>query len=323
MPKNQIELPRRKQLEAIILDSKSFPILEASIDYCNKRLSEIKSDAICYNSSKPLDRTQLSDLFKIVKKDVDIFLEVSEIKSPTIVAPQEPYTLIHDLKSVPGTCLILGGVLYFSIGASETLGNLNNIPNLSNSLLHIGIGASCILAGSLLGMIINPNPNCYYAPLGKISVLNYNEQEASLILAHEYTHHIQKLKWGTRGFCGRIVNPAFNSFCEGFARGVERNIAGFYTKITGDTSYEATCLEKRHIPELKVVYDWLCKQTNQKPNKDLMGNGYFQDLEEKHFFKKRPNDYAIGNTALYLKEITQGRRIYQNIIAGNFEFSLP
>ena len=118
-----------------------------------------------------------------------------------------------------------------------------------------------------------------------------------LIMAHEYTHHIQK----EEGFF--LDNVDY--FYEGQARTVQRHISFKKQTDEGNSAYVLENLQSYDLPELQATYIWLSKNYGKTPIKSLC-----QDLTK-----------TIGNTFLLLMERKFGTGIHKEIMAGKYQLS--
>ena len=134
-----------------------------------------------------------------------------------------------------------------------------------------------------------------------------------LIMAHEYTHHIQK----EEGFF--LDNVDY--FYEGQARTVQRHISFKKQTDEGNSAYVLENLQSYDLPELQATYIWLSKNYGKTPIKSLC-----QDLTKTSDLKylrnyNIPTKHAICNTFLLLMERKFGTGIHKEIMAGKYQLS--
>ncbi len=142
------------------------------------------------------------------------------------------------------------------------------------------------------------------------------EPRGSLIpvLAHEYTHHVQKHKF--------LFLPYL---LEGQARSVQRHISGVYTERENNPTFLSHNLMHFDLPELKVAYLWLCQKHDIAPKIYLCQP---QTKKEKQYlriaekFKEKntkPNYHMMGNAFFSVLEFLEGKGIHRDIISEKYQ----
>ncbi len=127
----------------------------------------------------------------------------------------------------------------------------------------------------------------------------------TVLLAHEYVHHIQKLK-------GFFFERRFSLLgaTEGHARGVERLWAQQKTRSGQGPAFEYHQLSLR-LPELRRAYEALCDHFRTVPKKALQG-----DTRAPHGQSAEMDPRGYGYVMFRVCELSLGSGIYRDLIRG-------
>jgi len=298
---------KRSELEGLLLNKNAFSLLEDVLKRDNELEDEIRYKYSDYG--KFVSKARLKELLKEVKPEVDDFLGISDMPTPSIVTSNCNALLLPLLRLPTLPLAFYGGAHFFGGG----LGLLLVKGDILSDFASVGLGLTALIGAGIWEQAVNPDPDTYN-PFGhRVAIGRAHEEEASVTIAHEYAHHVQKKKWGSKSFDIR-----YSSFFEGFCRGVERNTA---KKRYEEHNNERALKDHftRHIPEIKVVYNWMCECLGKYPDRKAMQYVPYGHTRGKWLWKA-PCNHALGNAALYLYESTQGTRIYKDILKGDFAF---
>lgn len=129
--------------------------------------------------------------------------------------------------------------------------------------------------------------------------------QTEMLLAHEYTHHVQKL-------LGVFPKSrlALTGATEGHARGVERLWAEQRTRHGQGARFEFHQLSFR-LPELRRTYVALCERHGTIPKESLLGD---TPASKKPSEEMDPRDY--GYALFRACELGKGQGIYRDLIRG-------
>jgi hypothetical protein len=140
------------------------------------------------------------------------------------------------------------------------------------------------------------NTGAYDCLLGKIFYADDSTiDELPEILGHEFTHYIQALSG--------MFSQTTTLFQEGCARGVERQIAELNAKRFDPQEYNTSFL-RRHIDEIENTLD-IHRRYQEWFSPSLPHTWPFM----KH---------DLGNALFYLAEAKHGKRIYADVLRGDF-----
>lgn len=126
------------------------------------------------------------------------------------------------------------------------------------------------------------------------------------IIAHEYTHHIQR----RRG----INKMKWSVFMEGHARGVQRKISQNFMEREDNEAFMYNTLDIT-LDEFKKAYEFMCEELGIPANKNLV------KTKTGRYRKREINSYDIGNALFSILKEKHGDGIYRKMIHGNFSFS--
>lgn len=157
---------------------------------------------------------------------------------------------------------------------------------------------------AFLGISPIINPNCRLSPeyedeyFSETQTMTLNNSRRKILItsfAHEYAHHICNLKG---------IEDSCSFFEEGFARGIEREIARQFANEERDCTflYEIT---QEDATELCKTYLWLCDIHDQKIKKNLLKN----NSKEEFLFT-----YCIGNSYFLMEETKGKKEIYRHVL---------
>jgi len=124
------------------------------------------------------------------------------------------------------------------------------------------------------------------------------------VIAHEYTHHLQRelIPLRTITINNQRQTIDINALSEGMARGVERHISHTYMERE-DNEMFLQAITDNTVPELKNAYANLCRHLNKTPNKELAKGA-----------KLNMGIYSLGNAYFYLEETKNGKGVYRDAL---------
>ncbi len=140
------------------------------------------------------------------------------------------------------------------------------------------------------------------------------ESMLTVLIAHEYAHHLQEEIIGPRG-------PDYRFFSEGHARGIERHISNLYAAERNDPWFASKASEHT-TGELAAVYLWMCRSKRKMSRAiPVIHQNKGMRLANKYMdYKGMPIPHAFGNTIFYLAEKRHGDGIYADALNGNVDF---
>ena len=125
-------------------------------------------------------------------------------------------------------------------------------------------------------------------------------------ISHEYAHHIQSYFL--------IENKFTQSFREGHAIGIQRNISKIYAEKEDNKNFLVQALE-RDIYNVLKTYLWSCQENCKEPNISICR--VFENSYHKEIFKISPiiiDPYSLGNSFMLLQEEVYGHEIYRKML---------
>jgi len=256
------------------------------IEMINKNMPGDVSGKTNDNSSSELEKLLSSkpkDLIKIIKNDVDSFLDVSGVSTPKIYKSSFLPLFLEGFTSVGATTLAIKGS--FSMLSIVTGSNFFDILN---SYIPSWLEAS-ILGGFFNNTLYYKSDNSHYDNIFRFIVLGGKKYDSPTSIAHEYTHRVQSSK-------GLHTLRKYISFQEGHAMCVERIIGKFYS-------------EKYAFPKLRQLSDELY-------------TGYLNNaiLSLTTGDTKNISPYVLGTTIFSAYEHEFGQSIYKDVLKDDFEW---
>ncbi len=289
-------------LTKLLLKDENIPVLK---DVLNSRIHEFRhleklNEAGKLDLGNYVKPGELEDLLLHVKKNVDEFLGVSNIKPPKIK--------YHNLLSYQSMMSLSGYAAsgYFVVSAVASNGS-------ELERLCAGLMGTVILGASSIMHLIYCMDSCYNKITKTIDVKKNNKASLVTTIAHEYSHHVQR---------GKL--PPFSSkyeiFREGHAIGVERYIAEMYSERGNNPAflYEAS---KRRLYQMTQAYFWMCTRLGKSVNANLVKKA--ESLREKISPResgRKPNPHAFGTALFSIYEQKHSKGIYKDMLHCNFEF---
>lgn len=148
--------------------------------------------------------------------------------------------------------------------------------------------------------------NGYISEFKAIPVEKGNLAKTLKVLAHEYAHHVQNMRFGEQVFDESLA------FAEGHAIGVERAVMEQYALAKNNEAFRQGSLERTY-GHLKSIYRMACSINGINENKDLM----FADEKETEsacspFGGILP--HVLGDAFFCINESVQGKHIYANAL---------
>ena len=303
----QIENPN---MERLLLRGENIPPLEELLNaeaQRFKKLQELKEQGKL-NFGDKIKSDELRELFPKISAEVNGLLGVESIDTPSFGY----YSLFRPgLNTTP---IMLAYVISASIPIMAGTSMLINQNLERSSLIIAGMGALALIATAQTHWEMTKF--IHYNPLSKFVNLK-RDLRAKLIpsAGHEYTHHIQNLKVASG------VLRKYYIFREGHARGVERHLSNDYREREDNEAFLYDILDTT-VGELKSAYVWLCRKLGKPVRKNLLktksSSGEAGSLVG--LISIKPSPHSIGNTLFSLYEAQYGKRIYSDMIQGNFAF---
>ena len=256
------------------------------IEMINKNMSDDVSGKTNDNPSlelKKLLSSKPKDLIKIVKNDVDSFLNISGVSTPQIYKSSRLSSILESS--------VLCGITTMAIEGSFSL--LSNVTGANffdslNSYMPSWLEVSTF--GAFIGSTVLYEPdNSHYNNLFRLIMFGGKKYNGPTTIAHEYTHHVQSSK-------GLHTLRKYISLQEGHAVCVERIIGKSYS-------------EKYTFPKLRQLSDEL--YTGHLNNAILA-------LTTRD--TKNISPYALGTAIFSIYEYEFGQNIYKDVLKDDFEW---
>ncbi len=256
----------------------------------HKMYSELVESPYIKNKSSAtnpiLNKSELEDTFVEVKKEVDSFLGISNITTPSFGY----FGLFNRISlaniSITGLYTNSANFLYGLHGLISDFrlayeyGVIQNISS-GNALLVLWGGISFYLGHRLHSSLSHGS----YNSLEKLINLPKDRRTIIIpIMAHEYAHHVLRECLGLK--CGHKI------FSEGFAKGVAKYIAGLYGEREENVAF---------IDEILVDTLYSCIKYKSLQNK-----------------KNKQDAHTVGRILFQIWEFEKGKSIYNDIIHKRF-----
>lgn len=292
------ELTSRQHVERFLGQKGNLEILEDNLASFGREYQLIRS-LQGFNPGKRLSYASLWEVLPEVRKEVLFFLGVPEIGSVHFMV----FDRQDILRKAFFAGLLVAGMVYSR--------NPDNSPESLLSSVATGLAG----AASLICYGYKECVQSSFSGDGTITLSERNIVPATPSLAHELTHQVCM----ERGLLKERKNP----IAEGFARGVEREIARAFAERYGNPLYMNEPV-KQTVMELKDAYLLVCEMQGLKPRESLVGidapmrrEGILRNKFLYGFFARH---YSTGVAAVCIGESKRGREVYREIVKGDFSF---
>ncbi len=299
MDKDYLKQFSNENVEKLLLQPSAIPILEDILNREINLYSKLKDKRL--NFGKVPSPQELFPLLEETKPEVDEFLGVSEIKNPGIQyhSQNENILLLSlgiGISGGIGSCVITKG-LYFGFEALDYV-------FIATSLFISAFGSA--------GIYYNNTRPSEYSPEKGISLKKQKRELIIPVIAHEYTHHVQKEK----GF----PYEKFECLREGQARSVQNAIALKWMEEDNPSSLCGNIVY--NLPEVRSVYFWSAEKNRRTPNPYLceeQESKYDKFLRDRLRKQGKPTEHALGNAFFSTLEAREGTGIHKEIMAGRYQ----
>jgi len=309
MDEQYLEQFSNDNLKKRFLNKDYIEVLEAVLADENSRFAKLEKIKSKLDFGKKVNSQDVHGLLPQIKRDVDVLLEVTDIREPSLSSfglfDGTNKDIIRMYLAGAG---YLAGAIGIGIGArwwKARVVKKGKTPSLvTRRAFLLGIvpavpGGFQVIKGAMHHKIrsndagyISATEELSYPPgVGKV--------RTEMFLTHEYAHHVQKVM----GFYYR-KSIDLGVAIEGHARGVGKHIAILYSQERDNPAYLHDYLS-RSIPELATAYVWLCKKFNSTP--DAKARQFsFQDLSA---YGRTENALRHGARQIHLSRLTQSLRL--------------
>jgi hypothetical protein len=294
------------------------PLEDILADELN-RLNDLNKVKSSLDFGRSFDYNHLSDLFQSVRSDVDNFLQVKDIPSPTVT----PFS-IFDKEYRPimnhytkGAGWITGGlgigILSRVFARKHYRADLKKRKRITRRGFLIGTfpvlgGVYQGVKGGLWHYVVS-NDGGYLSWREDISIPKRMKRvKLEMTLCHEYTHHVQK----AMSLYPDVQNKLWHAI-EGHARGIDLVMSQAHRKKYDNLAYEHVYLSMS-VPNLRSGYAWLCQGLGIQPKNGLLDRDFYPDGYEP------TTPHAIGHSLFQIYRRELGDGIYRDMIHEKFVF---
>lgn len=270
-----------------------------------ERLQKLKGRDRLYIDDK-VSPEELRELFPQICTKVDNFLGVQNGEVPT-------FGYYNLLKPGLMTTPILLGYTLSAVQIANALIHIFTHQNVGIShWLCLGVGAMLFELTGVSHSLVKSNG--YNQLFKKITLKRVARTDLIPAAGHEYTHRIQHKN--------NIFKDKHEIFMEGHARGVEKQLADDYCEREDNEAF-LYGISDINVGELKSAYLWMCEKLGQKPREILLKTKTSRDSDESLYRSNNmePTPHAIGNSLFSIYESLKGRKIYNHMIHGDFQFA--
>ena len=231
-----------------------------------------------------------------VKNEVDIFLDIHNFPSPSI-----SYYNIFGKEMRPAWVLLAASCVTLPFSP------FTGIP------LVLASAAALVYRRKITAMFKDKKNNLmafadYSSKYNLIRLNKKIKRRVQIIpnISHEYAHHIQSYFL--------IENKFTQSFMEGHAIGIQRNISKIYAEKEDNKNFLVQTLERDLYYVLKT-YLWSCQENSKEPNPSICR--LFENSYHKEIFKISPiiiDTYSLGSAYFLFQELVYGPEIYKKVL---------
>jgi len=319
MDEQYLEQFSNDNLKKRFLNKDYIEVLEAVLADENSRFAKLEKIKSKLDFGKKVNSQDVHGLLPQIKRDVDVLLEVTDIREPSL----SPFGLFDGtnkdiIRMYLAGAGYLAGAIGIGIGArwwKARVVKKGKTPSLvTRRAFLLGIvpavpGGFQVIKGAMHHKIrsndagyISATEELSYPPgVGKV--------RTEMFLTHEYAHHVQKVM----GFYYR-KSIDLGVAIEGHARGVGKHIAILYSQERDNPAYLHDYLS-RSIPELATAYVWLCKKFNSTPDAKL-------EKSAKRFANQTGElpAHTLGNSLFKIYRHMEGQKMLSDMVHGKFIF---
>ena len=289
-----IDLTQRPHVERFIANH-----LEVLEDILNQRSQEYagaKDVAKKYRFGPHLTFDRLDELGPVITRETRDFLDVQAADPVSIDMLTVPEIV---RKGTTGALVAFGVSLASYVPAGIAVAELGYA-----TLIGIGFGGAVVAQ-----MFRDDGFPLFQSSDNQIKIGIAREATVPCIIAHEYTHFLQKTRT-------QLNFKSNNPIIEGHARGVEQAIARLHSEQSDNPAhqYDTLCRVAR---ELKQAYLYITRTAGIHQRKSL------RDAPSPHvgwIHRILAHHYSMGTAAMSIAEALHGDQVYRNVMRNDISF---
>jgi len=317
MDLDYLEQFSNQKLEVCLLRADNLDPLEHILSEEAKELDTLEKIKPELNLKQAMGSEDLTETFSRIRSDIDAFLQVEDIRVPSLATFDLFDGTSKDIVRSYATGLAWLGCAA-AAGTATWIRN-RSIRHKGKSLSRLSRRAFLLCAvptvpaaGYLLKAGVfhrqRRNDAAYLADTEEISYgQGYGRAKTIGFIAHEYTHHVQHVM----GFYHREGLNLILAL-EGHARGVDQYLSRQFSERLQMRGYLYHYL-KRSVKELTRTYLWMCRQLNRSPRASIIDG-----LPQSRITTASLAAHGPGHALFRIYAQDQGEQIYAHMLSGRF-----
>lgn len=304
MPEN---IPSQTDFENYLVYPENLAKLESlTIKLSNKYLEIKAQEGSLDPGHNIIDSGEVMNTFYEAQRLVLEILNLDSKSIPRLKISNFDRKLFLQSSTRRATFLTLGGTI---------IGTIEGAP-LTGLAISVGVSVMAVLAGLQEDWL---DGDMYDAGERRIHIVTPDFYKAITIMAHEYTHHIQR----ANPILGKVMTQKTtykNPVIEGHARLVESLVAQSIADKAPNAITQLDTLSRLTL-ELKAAYLFACRKRKEAPNPEV-AHSHIKKLTPLQ--RSASHHYNIGSGVLQVAAAKESpREIARKVLAGDFKFMTP